>query len=109
LVTVAAVVLFAGPAARWYQADTSVAGFSNVRSLAVLPLRAVGDEDESLRMRITDSVITRLSEIERIRIRPTAVVQRYLDGPDDPLAAGRELLVDAVFTGSVERKTRYSV
>jgi DNA-binding winged helix-turn-helix (wHTH) protein/tetratricopeptide (TPR) repeat protein len=104
LVVIATVVLFAGLAARWYQADTSVAGFSNVRSLAVLPLRAVGNEDESLRMRITDSVITRLSEVERIRIRPTAVVQRYLDSPDDPVAAGRELLVDAVFTGSVELK-----
>lgn len=104
LVIAVAVVIFAGLAARWYQADTSVAGFSNVKSLAVLPLMAVGNEDESLRMRITDSVITRLSEVERIRIRPTAVVQRYLDGPDDPVAAGRELLVDAVFTGSVELK-----
>ncbi|HMO80699.1 MAG TPA: winged helix-turn-helix domain-containing protein [Pyrinomonadaceae bacterium] len=104
LVIVVAVVIVAGLAARWYQADRPVAGFSNVRSLAVLPLRAVGNEDEILRMRITDSVITRLSEVERIRIRPTAVVQRYMDGQVDPVTAGRELLVDAVFTGSVELK-----
>ncbi len=84
-----------------YVSERKSDGFAGITSLAVLPLRAAGEEDESLRMRVTDSVITRLGEIGSIRIRPTASVQKYLDAEIEAVEAGRELRVDAVFEGNV--------
>jgi TolB-like protein/Tfp pilus assembly protein PilF len=52
---------------------------------------------------MADALITKLSNIREINIRPTSAVRKY-DAPDqDPVAAGRELRVEAVIEGSVQR------
>jgi DNA-binding winged helix-turn-helix (wHTH) protein/TolB-like protein/Tfp pilus assembly protein PilF len=76
-----------------------------VRSLAVLPFKPIGagEEDEYLGLGMADALITKLSNIRAINVRPTSAVRKY-DVPDqDPVAAGRELRVDAVIEGSVQR------
>ncbi len=96
-------VLLVGTGAIWLR-SRPVAGFSNVSSMAVLPLKPIGDLDRSLGMRITDSVITRLSSVNEVRVRPTAVVQKYLDSDAAIRETGRELRVEVVFEGSVEQR-----
>jgi len=72
-------------------------------TVAVLPLRADGDpEIASLADGLTSELIDALSMTDRMRVRPHGVTAA-LRNQDDPAAAGRELGVAAVVTGSLRR------
>ena len=75
----------------------------DVRSIAVLPMRALGSPgaDEYLGMGLADAVTTRLGYVRRLLVRPTASVSAA--DAADPLAAGRRLGVDAVLSGQIQR------
>ena len=78
---------------------------ATVRSIAVLPFKPIGaaDEDQYLGLGMADALITKLSNIREINIRPTSAVRKY-DAPNqDPVLAGSELRVEAVMEGSVQR------
>jgi len=81
------------------------AGISAVRTLAVLPFKSIGagGDDEYLQVGIVDALITRLSHLQRIAVKPTGAVRKYAAGDHDPVTAGRELDVDAVLNGSVQK------
>jgi DNA-binding winged helix-turn-helix (wHTH) protein/TolB-like protein len=82
----------------------SIRTLSDVRTMAVLPLRpleAHGDEDY-LGLGMADALIGKLSTVHKIAVRSTASVRKY-NAASDPLAAGRELHVDVVLDGSVQR------
>jgi DNA-binding winged helix-turn-helix (wHTH) protein/TolB-like protein/Flp pilus assembly protein TadD len=75
-------------------------------SIAVLPFKLLGNEasDEYLGSGMADALITKLSNIRQISVRPTSAVIKYAARPDtDPLAAGRELGVDSVLEGTIQR------
>lgn len=76
-----------------------------VRSIAVLPLRSLGDSktDKEFRLQITDALITNLGNLPTVAVRPTSAVMRYAEAPTDALVAGRSLEVDAVLDGSLQR------
>jgi TolB-like protein/Flp pilus assembly protein TadD len=76
-----------------------------VTSLAVLPFKPLNSEsdNEYLGPGIADTLITRLSNIRRLKVRSTNSVLKYIDTQSDPLAAGRELGVDAVLDGKIQR------
>lgn len=76
-----------------------------VSSLAVLPFKPIGagEEDEYLGLGMADALITRLSNIRQVSVRPTSAVRKYGGREQDPVAAGRELRVGAVVDGSVQR------
>ncbi|MGI8897951.1 MAG: winged helix-turn-helix domain-containing tetratricopeptide repeat protein [Pyrinomonadaceae bacterium] len=78
---------------------------SSVRSMAVLPFKVVGSEadEEYLGWGMTDALITRLSSVRQIMVRPTNAVHKYTVIGQDALAAGRELRVDAVLDGNIQR------
>jgi tetratricopeptide (TPR) repeat protein len=53
---------------------------------------------------MADALITKLSNIRQISVRPTSAVLKFADaGRTDPVAAGRELTVDSVLEGSIQR------
>lgn len=77
-------------------------------SIAVLPFRVlsvVGENtgDEYLGVGLTDALITRLSNVQRLVVRPTSSVLRYRGTTVEPLNAGRDLGVDYVVDGSLRR------
>jgi TolB-like protein/Flp pilus assembly protein TadD len=76
-----------------------------VTSLAVLPFKPLNSEsdNEYLGPGIADTLITRLSNIRRLKVRSTNSVLKYIDMQSDPLLAGRELNVDAVLDGKIQR------
>ncbi len=76
-----------------------------IRSIAVLPFKPLveGSRDESLEMGMCDALITRLSAINQLVVRPTSSVVRYNKLGLDSLSAGRELGVDALLDGYVQR------
>jgi DNA-binding winged helix-turn-helix (wHTH) protein/TolB-like protein/Flp pilus assembly protein TadD len=76
-----------------------------VRSVAVLPFTSLGGgvDDDYLGLGITDDLITRLSNMKSIVVRPTTAIRGYTNREADPATAGRELAVDAVLIGNIQR------
>ncbi len=77
---------------------------AGVRSLAVLPFKYIGAEagDEYLGLGLADALITKLTNLRQIRVRPTSAVREYTRARDITVA-GRELKVDALLDGSIQR------
>lgn len=75
-------------------------------SLAVLPLKIIGASlseetgDQYLSIGLADALVTRLSRVGRLAVRPTSSVMRFGDQAD-PFAAGGELGVDFIVDGSI--------
>ncbi len=86
---------------RWRQ--TSVAPQTEIKSLAVLPLKSLDAGENYLGLGIADTVIRRISQTGELIVRPTSAVRRYLNEDTDALAAARQLNADAVLEGSVQR------
>lgn len=78
---------------------------ATAHSLAVLPFQplAAGPDDEHLGLGVADAVITRLSNIQQLPVRPTDVSIRYGDPKVDPMQAAREMGVDSVLTGKIQK------
>lgn len=76
-----------------------------IRSLAVLPFCALKDEDsdESLELGIAETMITGISGLGRMVVRPISSVRRFANTQQDPLSAGRKLQVDTVLHGTIQR------
>jgi len=74
-------------------------------SIAVLPLKPLnlGSEDNYLGLGLADALITRLSTLGRINVRSVGEIAKYNGLTEDPLAAGRELRVDSVLDGNIQR------
>ncbi|HSB08878.1 MAG TPA: tetratricopeptide repeat protein [Blastocatellia bacterium] len=74
-----------------------------IKSIAVLPFRQSGGDAEYIGLGIADSLITRLTNLHEIKVRPTSSVLKYNNLPNDPGQIGRELGVEAVLEGSIRR------
>jgi DNA-binding winged helix-turn-helix (wHTH) protein/TolB-like protein len=78
---------------------------SKIKSIAVLPFKRIDTSDDAERLGIgmADTLITRLSNLRQLSVRPTRDVMKYENGEDDIAAAGRALEADAVLDGSIQR------
>ncbi|HLF30929.1 MAG TPA: winged helix-turn-helix domain-containing protein [Xanthomonadales bacterium] len=76
-----------------------------VPAIAVLPFQPLVAEhrDLALELGMADTLIARLSGIRQIIVRPIGSVRKYADVDQDPLLAGRELGVESVLEGSIQR------
>jgi serine/threonine protein kinase/tetratricopeptide (TPR) repeat protein len=78
------------------------------KSIAVLPLKILylspntDTGDKFMSVGLADALITRLSGVRRLAVRPTSAVLRYGNEGSDPLVAGRELGVDFVLDGRIK-------
>jgi len=80
----------------------------DVKSIAILPLKIMklGESsntgDAFLGLGLADAMITRLSGVRTLAVRPTSAVAPYADENTDPLRAGHELGVDYVLDGRIK-------
>jgi DNA-binding winged helix-turn-helix (wHTH) protein/TolB-like protein/Tfp pilus assembly protein PilF len=76
-----------------------------IKSIAVLPFKplAANNRDESLELGMSDSLITRLGSLRQVTVRPVSAVRRYTDLEQDAVAAGKELQVESVLDGNIQR------
>lgn len=73
-------------------------------SLAVLPFRNFGPpSEEYIADGLSEDLLTALSSVPTLKVRPRSVVARYRGRDLDPCEAGRELGVDVVVEGSVRK------
>ncbi|MGC2239198.1 MAG: winged helix-turn-helix domain-containing protein [Pyrinomonadaceae bacterium] len=78
-----------------------------VHSIAVLPFQAIGEQgrDEKFGFGMADAIITRLSKLQKIPVRPTSAIVRYTEQSAlNAMEVGRDLGVDAVVEGTVQRE-----
>lgn len=78
---------------------------SKITTIAVLPFKPLvaDSRDESLEMGMADTLITRLSNIRDISVRPISAVRKYAAIEQDAVAAGKEQRVDAVLDGQIQK------
>ena len=75
---------------------------TEIKSLAVLPLKSLNREagDDYLGLGIADTIITKVSQVGGLTVRPTSAVRKYADQEIDSLEAGRQLQADAILDGT---------
>jgi eukaryotic-like serine/threonine-protein kinase len=73
-----------------------------IKSLAVLPLKTLHPEasDSYLGLGMADTIITKISQVGGLTVRPTSAVRKYADQDIDSREAGRQLKVDSVLDGT---------
>ncbi|MBV9926200.1 MAG: protein kinase [Acidobacteria bacterium] len=79
---------------------------TGAKSIAVLPFKTLSHEenrDEFLGMGVADAIITKLSNVGGIIVRPTSSVIKYFDGEQSAALAGHELDVSYVLDGRIQR------
>jgi TolB-like protein/predicted Ser/Thr protein kinase len=85
--------------------QSAAAPLSGVKTIAVLPLKSLSNppQDQELRVGMADSIVTRLSAVKQLAVRPTSSTIRYLDQDYDALEVGRALKVDSVLEGTMQK------
>jgi DNA-binding winged helix-turn-helix (wHTH) protein/TolB-like protein/Tfp pilus assembly protein PilF len=75
------------------------------KSIAVLPFKTIGVDTDSnlMSLGMADSLIIRLSRLEQTSVLPTSSVFKYTAREKDALAIGRDLRVDAILDGTLQR------
>ena len=88
----------------WIWRTRQTAEAARPRSLAILPFRQLTPQlgEEYLGVGVADAIITRMSNLRELVVRPTGSVLRYAAAAD-PLAAGRELNVEELLSGSIQQ------
>lgn len=75
------------------------------RSIAILPFAPLpgAEHDAALEQGIAETLMTALSRMPGLLVRPSGSVRRYAERAGDPVTAGREMGVDAVLEGTIQR------
>jgi DNA-binding winged helix-turn-helix (wHTH) protein/TolB-like protein/Tfp pilus assembly protein PilF len=78
---------------------------SSIRSISILPFKQIGgNKDEKLGLGVADTLISRLSNQNKISILPTATIADITEEDADNLTEiGERLDVDAILTGTIQK------
>jgi DNA-binding winged helix-turn-helix (wHTH) protein/TolB-like protein/Tfp pilus assembly protein PilF len=76
-----------------------------IKSIAVLPFKplVVGSRDESLELGMAETLIMRLGSIREIKVPAMNAVRKYSGLEQDAVTAGRELQVESVLDGHIQK------
>jgi len=119
----AAVILIAGLAgliafrakyyARWRSRVSNVEIKTSPETMAVLPFRDISaSADDSWGVGITDAIISRLTSLQNLAVRPTTSVLKYAKESPEPVEVAKAMGVQNVLEGTYQRVsgvTRVSV
>ncbi len=83
--------------------EPALTGEPEIKSLAVLPLKSLDGGENYLGLGIADAAIGKVSRTGRLVVRPMSAVRRYLSEDIDALTAAKQLGVDSVLEGSLQR------
>jgi eukaryotic-like serine/threonine-protein kinase len=84
--------------------SASVASRPSVETIAVLPFRDIsGSTSDSWAIGITDAIISRLTSLQNLAVRPTTSVLKYAKETPEPTEAAKALGVESVLEGTYQR------
>jgi DNA-binding winged helix-turn-helix (wHTH) protein/TolB-like protein len=88
-----------------YFRRSPTAAEKNVKTIAILPLQSLNNDDESnvLKLGIIENLASRLGNLERLVVRPLDSVKKVSETEADPLEAGKKLKTDIILVGSYQR------
>jgi DNA-binding winged helix-turn-helix (wHTH) protein/TolB-like protein/tetratricopeptide (TPR) repeat protein len=100
----AIVITAATVGAYFYERGQKTPSFAP-RSIAVLPFQTVGKDAEtnSLGLGVVDALVMRLGRLDQTVVLPTSSVFKYADHTKDDFTIGKELGVDEVLDGTLQR------
>jgi DNA-binding winged helix-turn-helix (wHTH) protein/TolB-like protein/tetratricopeptide (TPR) repeat protein len=76
-----------------------------IKSIAVLPLKSYKNAtDETLPIRITDAVITRLGSSDKIIVRPTNSIVSFTNDERDAVEIGKKLQTETILDGRIQQE-----
>jgi len=77
----------------------------SIKSIAVLPFKTIdaGSENAHQGLGLTDILITRLSNIKELNVRPTSAILAFENQDHDSVSIGQKIDVDAVLEGTIYR------
>lgn len=87
-------------------AKKTVESLNDIHSMAVLPFKQLGSDSGAsgyLGLSMADALIVKLSTFQQMRILPTSAVFRYIGRERDVTSTGKELGVEAVLDGTIQR------
>jgi DNA-binding winged helix-turn-helix (wHTH) protein/tetratricopeptide (TPR) repeat protein len=103
----AASLVIALGAGMWWRSSRSrpPENVAQIKSLAVLPFRPLNPNTGHpyLELGVADTLIARLGSFEQLLVRPTSAIRKYTDASLNSLETGRELQVDAILEGSIQK------
>lgn len=101
---VLAAIVIAAAAIIWFAYDKNK-NAAEPSTIAVLPFKPLDAQsrDESLELGMAETLITRLSNLHDIVVRPISSVRKFADAAQDPVKAGEELQSAAVLDGSIQK------
>lgn len=78
---------------------------SAFKTTAVLPFKLIGEEsgDEYLKLGMADALITKLSNLRQISVRPTSAIRKYVATGQDAVTAAQDLGVESILDGNIQR------
>ncbi len=87
-----------------FRSKNRTTGFAP-KSVAVLPFKTIGTNGETdlLGLGMADALIIKLSKLDQLTVLPTSSIFRFTNRDKDPVAIGRDLGVEAVLDGTVQR------
>ena len=105
LALASAVAVAAVAVAAWHGLRGTPTARQPTTTVAVLPFKPLVSDsrDELLEVGMADSLIARLSTLPGLVVRSVGSVRRYAGMNQDPLAAARELDVEWVVDGTIQR------
>ncbi len=87
----------------WAMSDPKPSSvLDGINKVAVLPIRAEGPVDDSLRFTLSDWLTSRFTSLGAFSVRPASAMTSYDNDLRDPVAIGRRLGLDAILDGSLQ-------
>jgi DNA-binding winged helix-turn-helix (wHTH) protein/TolB-like protein/tetratricopeptide (TPR) repeat protein len=102
---VAVLASIAAGAIAWRLTSTGAgAPAAEPQTIAILPFKPIVEDsrNETMELGMADSLIMELSASERLIVRPFSATRRFAGLDQDPIAAGRQLEVEAVLDGTIQ-------
>jgi TolB-like protein/Flp pilus assembly protein TadD len=95
-------LIFAG---YWFYPTARSSGVREIKTVAILPFQNIGgrSDEEYLGQGLAEVLISKLSNIKTIIVRPNSAVLKYSDASPDPVRIGSELEVEAILMGRVQK------
>lgn len=76
------------------------------KSIAILPFKPLlqNESDQRLGIGMADALIMKLSNQQRLQVKPTSAIIKYAGHESNPIDVGHQLEVDAIIDGTLQRE-----